>query len=138
MNSGAFAVNGLKGKAPANRTHSAGFARSNTPEPARQRLECAGFSGALGRGKLQWLLAMVFTGLLCQPGPVWACAACYGQSDSPLAKGMNWGIFSLLAVVVFVLGSITSFFVYLGKRGGKTPTGAAPAPSAESTPKDRT
>jgi len=22
-----------------------------------------------------------------------ACAACFGQSDSPLAKGMNWGIF---------------------------------------------
>ena len=45
-----------------------------------------------------------------------ACAACYGQSDSPLAEGMNWGIFSLLGVVVCVLGSIATFFVFLGKR----------------------
>ena len=29
------------------------------------------------------------------PSPLFACAACYGQSDSPLANGMNWGIFTL-------------------------------------------
>jgi len=33
-----------------------------------------------------------------------ACAACYGKSDSPLASGMNWGIFTLLGVIVPVLG----------------------------------
>ncbi len=44
-----------------------------------------------------------------------ACAACYGASDSPLAQGMNWGIFSLLAVVVCVLGGIASFFIFLAK-----------------------
>jgi hypothetical protein len=51
-----------------------------------------------------------------QPGAVLACAACYGQSDSPMAQGMNWGIFSLLAVVVTVLGGIAGFFVYLARR----------------------
>ena len=45
-----------------------------------------------------------------------ACAACYGASDSPMAKGMNWGILSLLGVVVMVLGSIATFFVFIGKR----------------------
>ncbi len=47
------------------------------------------------------------------PSPSFACAACYGRSDSPLASGMNWGIFTLLGVVVTVLVSIASFFIYL-------------------------
>ncbi len=33
-----------------------------------------------------------------------------------MAKGMNWGIFSLLGVVVVVLGGIAAFFVHLAKR----------------------
>ena len=45
-----------------------------------------------------------------------ACAACYGQSDSPLAAGMNWGIFSLLGTIIFVLGAVVAFFVYLARR----------------------
>lgn len=45
-----------------------------------------------------------------------ACAACYGASDAPMAQGMNWGIFSLLGVVAVVLGSIATFFVFIGKR----------------------
>jgi hypothetical protein len=63
---------------------------------------------------------MLVAGILCasalQPQSLFACAACYGASDSPMAKGMNWGIASLLGVVVFVLGSIASFFVFIGKR----------------------
>jgi hypothetical protein len=45
-----------------------------------------------------------------------ACAACYGQSDSPMAYGLNWGILSLLAVIVPVLGAIACFFIYIIKR----------------------
>ena len=45
------------------------------------------------------------------PSPLFACAACYGRSDSPLASGMNWGIFTLLGVVVTVLVSIAGFFI---------------------------
>ena len=55
------------------------------------------------------------------PGSLWACAACYGQSDSPMANGMNWGIFSLLVVVVGVLGSIAAFFVFLARRTAANP-----------------
>ena len=51
-----------------------------------------------------------------QPSSALACAACYGQSDSPMATGMNWGIFCLLGFVVFVLGSLTTFFVFIAKR----------------------
>jgi hypothetical protein len=45
-----------------------------------------------------------------------ACAACYGQSDSPLAHGLNWGILSLLGVVVPVLGGIAAFFFFIAKK----------------------
>ena len=52
--------------------------------------------------------------LLSMAGNASACAMCAGQSDSKLALGMNWGIFSLLFVVVGVLGGVASvgfFFV---------------------------
>ncbi|HEY0455368.1 MAG TPA: hypothetical protein VGE41_03280 [Verrucomicrobiae bacterium] len=45
-----------------------------------------------------------------------ACAACFGKSDSALAQGMNMGIFSLLAVVVFVLSGFAAFIIYLVRR----------------------
>jgi hypothetical protein len=50
------------------------------------------------------------------PDSLRACAACYGQADGPMATGMNWGIFSLLTVVVGVLGTIAVFFIYLARR----------------------
>jgi hypothetical protein len=50
------------------------------------------------------------------PSPVFACAACYGQSNDPLAHGMNWGIFTLLGIVVLMLSSIATFFVFLIRR----------------------
>lgn len=53
-----------------------------------------------------------------------ACAACYGQSDSPMANGMNWGIFTLLVVVVGVLGSIAAFFIYLARKTAASPQSA--------------
>lgn len=62
------------------------------------------------------LLAAAF-----QPASVFACAACYGASDSPMAKGMNWGIFSLLGVVAVVLGCIATFFVFIGKKSAENP-----------------
>jgi hypothetical protein len=50
-----------------------------------------------------------------------ACAACYGQSDSPMAHGLNGGILSLLIVVVGVLGAIAAFFIYLARRAAANP-----------------
>ena len=66
------------------------------------------------KSKIAWAGALAMLAL--RPDSVLACAACYGQSDSPLAQGMNWGIFSLLAVVGCVLSGIAMFFVHVSKR----------------------
>jgi hypothetical protein len=60
------------------------------------------------------LLAAVLAG--CSPSPLFACAACYGKSSDPLARGMNWGIFTLLGIVVMMLASIATFFFILIRR----------------------
>lgn len=59
-----------------------------------------------------------------------ACAVCFGESDSPLAAGMSWGIFALLVVVVMVLIAIASFFVALARRAEAA---ESPGPAANET-----
>ena len=49
------------------------------------------------------------------PSPLFACAACYGKSDSPLASGMNWGIFTLMGVILTVLTCVALFFVHVAR-----------------------
>ena len=89
----------------------------------------------MNRRKRKVHIAALIAGWVFTPNPLWACAACYGQSDSPMAKGMNWGIFSLLGVVVLVLGGVASFFIYLGKKSAAAPTDTLPSPLPESTGK---
>lgn len=79
---------------------------------------------------IKFLLAAFLGAMALQPASLFACAACYGASDSAMAKGMNWGIFSLLGVVVMVLGSVATFFVFLGK---KAAAAANEQPGADST-----
>lgn len=62
------------------------------------------------------ILFVPFTFLFISSPTALACATCYGASDSPMAQGMNWGIFSLLAVVVTMLSGIAGFFVFLAKK----------------------
>ena len=51
------------------------------------------------------------------PSRMFACAACYGGSiDSPMADGMNWGIFTLLGVVGTVLATFLVFFIHIIRR----------------------
>jgi heme/copper-type cytochrome/quinol oxidase subunit 2 len=45
------------------------------------------------------------------PSPLLACAACYGKSDSPLASGMNWAIFTMMGVLLPVLGCFGFCFI---------------------------
>jgi hypothetical protein len=45
-----------------------------------------------------------------------ACTACFGQSDSNMAKGMNMGIAVLLLVITCVLCGVAGFFVFVAKR----------------------
>jgi hypothetical protein len=53
------------------------------------------------------------------PAPLFACATCYGASDSPMAQGMNWGIFTLLGVILSVLACVVAFFVRVGRTSAK-------------------
>jgi len=66
--------------------------------------------------KTKFVLASLTAIALCRPEALLACAACYGQSDSPLATAMNWGILTLLGFIVCVLGGIALFFVHVGRR----------------------
>jgi hypothetical protein len=50
------------------------------------------------------------------PSPLFACVACYGKTDSPLATGMNYGIATLLAVVVSVLTVFLLCFVHIVRK----------------------
>jgi hypothetical protein len=52
-----------------------------------------------------------------------ACTACFGQSDSNMAKGMNMGIAVLLLVITCVLCGVAGFFVYLAKRSAQLEDG---------------
>ncbi|MHB8519666.1 MAG: hypothetical protein ACYDH9_02800 [Limisphaerales bacterium] len=82
----------------------------------------------------RWLAALTLA-WMAAPSPAFACAACFGQSNSAMARSMNWGIASLLVVVVGVLGGIASFFVYLAKRASTVPGPAEPALLPELTEK---
>lgn len=61
-----------------------------------------------------WMLPVLLAA--AAPSPLFACAACYGQSDSPLAQGMNYGILTLLAVVLSVLTVFLLCFVHLVRK----------------------
>ena len=62
------------------------------------------------------------------PSPAFACAACYGKSDSALASGMNWGILTLLGVVLTVLTCVALFFVHIVRKE-ETLSNQPPSPS---------
>jgi hypothetical protein len=47
------------------------------------------------------------------------CATCGGQSDSPLALGMNMAIMTLLGVVLVVMGFIVALFVQIARRSAR-------------------
>jgi len=62
---------------------------------------------------LKLAFAAAVLAALTAPTSSWACAACAGRSDSELAQGLNWGIFTLFIVLMGVLGSFLTFFIYL-------------------------
>ena len=70
-----------------------------------------------GHGRLGICVTLVLASLM--PSPLFACAACYGRSDSALAQGMNWGIFTLMGVILTVLTCILVFFVHIIRKEEK-------------------
>jgi heme/copper-type cytochrome/quinol oxidase subunit 2 len=91
--------------------------------PARARRKLA--------GSLAFLCALAMTGAGSR---VFACAACFGKSDSAMARSINAGIFSLMAVIVTVLVGAASFFVFLARRAAtaKEADQTGDAPKAQS------
>lgn len=45
-----------------------------------------------------------------------ACAVCFGRTDSPLGKGLHWGVLALLGFVAVMLTAFAAFGVFLVKR----------------------
>jgi hypothetical protein len=76
--------------------------------------------------KLTWALSAL--AVLGSSPSAHACAACFGRSDSPMAKGMNAGIFVLMAVIGMVLAGVASFFVFLSRRASVNSTVDASQP----------
>ena len=66
--------------------------------------------------KLRRLIPLLFICVLLFADVASACTACYGQSDSALAQGMNWGIYTLLGFIGMVLVGVGGFFVFLVRR----------------------
>ena len=77
------------------------------------------------RAVLQILLSVVLAVLL-SPG-AFACATCFGRSESPLAEGMNMGVLALLGVILTVLLAFATFFVFLARRAAAVRAGALAA-----------
>ena len=68
-------------------------------------------SGLAAQGMaMGWIMLMALT------PQAWGCATCYGESDSPLAAGMNWGIMTMILVAYSVLFSIIGFFIFVARK----------------------
>ena len=55
--------------------------------------------------------------LAAWPSAAEACAVCFGAPDSPMTKGMQGGIASLIFILIPVLGGVGGFFLFLARRG---------------------
>ena len=72
--------------------------------------------------RIHALVLTVLAALLASPTGAFACAACFGKSDSNMAKSVNAAIFSLMGVIVTVLVGAASFFVFLSRRAAANST----------------
>jgi hypothetical protein len=70
--------------------------------------------------RIQASVLTVLAAMLASPMGAFACAACFGKSDSNMAKSVNAGIFSLMGVIGAVLIGAASFFVFLSRRAAAT------------------
>jgi uncharacterized membrane protein len=68
------------------------------------------------KSRLKKVSTVMTFAVVFAPKSLFACAACYGRSSSPLAYGINWGIFTLMGVIATVLVSIAVFFIYIIRR----------------------
>jgi hypothetical protein len=71
--------------------------------------------------RIQAIVLTVLVAALASPTGAFACEACFGKSDSNMAKSVNAAIFSLMGVIVSVLIGAASFFVFLSRRAAAAP-----------------
>ncbi len=64
--------------------------------------------------------------MACAANAAVACPVCFGKSDSPMAQGVNAGIFVMLGVVGCVLAGASVFFVYLARKASHTSSPVKP------------
>lgn len=84
---------------------------------------------------LRKTIALLAFALLFTPRAAQACAVCFGNSDSKLAKGMLAGVFVLLFVVLAVLGGFAALFVLIARKSAEA---AAEAALETSSPESKT
>lgn len=61
--------------------------------------------------------ALIAVAVLGTVEPAMACPVCWGASDSPMAQGVNNGIFLLLGVIGTVQIGFVALFVSFRRRG---------------------
>ncbi|MGD0058024.1 MAG: hypothetical protein ABSD58_01260 [Verrucomicrobiia bacterium] len=62
------------------------------------------------------MITAVVLGMGVLPRAVLACAVCYGASDAPQTRGMNFGIFTMLGVTGVVLSSFGGMIFCFARR----------------------
>jgi hypothetical protein len=66
-----------------------------------------------------YLATMIAAAWLALPRAAAACATCYGAADSPMTKGMNNAILTLIALVGVVYVGIGKVFLDFRRRSRK-------------------
>ena len=69
---------------------------------------------------------LVASVLILSPRVAFACPVCFGENDSPLALGINYGILAMLGIIGVLWVAFGSFFIYLRRRARLAETGALP------------
>lgn len=72
------------------------------------------------------MVGAVMLGMGVLPRAVQACAVCYGASDAPQTRGMNFGIFTMLGVTGVVLSSFGGMIFCFARRARRHNTELAP------------
>lgn len=75
--------------------------------------------------------ALVTFVLVAAPRVAFACPVCFGENDSPLALGINYGILAMLGIIGGLWIAFGSFFIYLRRRARLVESGALPLDEAD-------
>ena len=71
-------------------------------------------------------IAVMVLGVGAVPRAVLACAVCYGASDAPQTRGMNFGIFTMLGVTGAVLSGFGGMIFCFARRARRHNTELTP------------